>query len=170
VAWVPLSPEVKQLQALLRRLESLMEIQQQEKNRLETATDVIAQSIQGHFVRVASSQTIRHPDLKAQRDLLTTIPGIAEHSAAVLLAEIGNISAYKSARQVAAHAGLTRVAIEWFFSTWQTQDVPVVSESTHPVVSGPRTTWVGRVQEHPFVSRDTHPCRLLTLRYSLVSL
>jgi len=42
VAWVPLPPEVKQLQALLRRLESLMEIQQLRKNRLETATGVIA--------------------------------------------------------------------------------------------------------------------------------
>lgn len=118
-AWIPLSPEVKELQALLRRLESLMEIQQQEKNRLETATGTIAQSIQSHleYLEQAISQTKelisdhfdQHPNLKAQRDLLTTIPGIGEHSAAVVLAEIGTVQAYKNARQVAAHAGLTPV-------------------------------------------------------------
>ena len=119
VAWVPLPPEVKQLQALLRRLESLMEIQQQEKNRLETATGVIAESIESHleYLKESIDQTKalisdhfdQHPTLKEQRDLLTTIPGIASHSAAVLLAEIGTIGAYKNARQVAAHAGLTPV-------------------------------------------------------------
>jgi len=51
----------------------------------------------------------QHPTLKEQRDLLTTIPGIASHSAAVLLAEIGAIQAYKNAMSFAAHAGLTPV-------------------------------------------------------------
>lgn len=118
-AKVPLPPSVKELQALLRRLESLMEIQQQEKNRLETATGAIAASIKSHldYLEQAIEQTKQlikdhfdlHPTLKQQRDLLTTIPGIAEHSAAVLLGEMGNVQSYKNARQVAAHAGLTPV-------------------------------------------------------------
>ncbi len=47
-----------------------------------------------------------HPDLKEQSDLLDSIPGIGNTTAALLLAEITNITQYKSARQVAAYAGL----------------------------------------------------------------
>ena len=50
-----------------------------------------------------------HPELKAQRQLLTTIPGIGKQTESVLLGEMGNVQAYKNARQVAAHAGLTPV-------------------------------------------------------------
>jgi len=119
VAWVPLSPEVKQLQALLRRLESLMEIQQLRKTAWKQQLTLSRASIENHleYLKESIDQTKelisdhfdQHPTLKEQRDLLTTIPGIASHSAAVLLAEIGTISAYKNARQVAAHAGLTPV-------------------------------------------------------------
>lgn len=96
-----------------------MEMQQQEKNRLGTSTDVIADSIESHleYLEQAIKQTKQlienhfddHPNLKTQRDLLTTIPGIGEQSASLLLAEMGNVQAYKNARQVAAHAGLTPV-------------------------------------------------------------
>jgi transposase len=40
--WTPLPSEVKELQALMRRLESLVQMQQQESNRLETATATVA--------------------------------------------------------------------------------------------------------------------------------
>jgi transposase len=48
----------------------------------------------------------RHPRLKRQSELLDTIPGIGEATAAALLAEVPDIKQYKSARQVAAFAGL----------------------------------------------------------------
>jgi transposase len=48
----------------------------------------------------------QHPGLKRQRDLLDSIPGIAEATAALLLSEITDITQYRSARQVAAYAGL----------------------------------------------------------------
>ncbi|WP_236556921.1 transposase [Calothrix sp. PCC 7507] len=48
-----------------------------------------------------------HPDLKAKRDLLTSIPGIGEQTAAVLLTEMGCVEQYRHVRQLAAHAGLT---------------------------------------------------------------
>lgn len=117
--WVPLSPEVKHLQALLRRLESLKQMQQQEQNRLETASEPIVESIKCHleYLQRSIEQTKQliddhieaHPPLKAQRDLLTTIPGIGEQSAAMLLGEMGNLQAYENARQLAAFAGLTPV-------------------------------------------------------------
>jgi len=45
--------------------------------------------------------------LKSQRDLLTSIPGITELTATVLLAEIWDISTFDTADQLAAFAGLT---------------------------------------------------------------
>ena len=47
-----------------------------------------------------------HPDLKRQSELLDSIPGVGQTTAALFLAEIVDIRQYKSARQVAAFAGL----------------------------------------------------------------
>lgn len=115
--WTPTAPEVKELQALLRRLESLIEMSNQERNRLETAMATVANLTQSHLEYLEQQQKLikqlisdhfdQHPHLKQQRDLLTSIPGIGEQTAGVLLAEIGRISDYNNARQLAAHAGLT---------------------------------------------------------------
>ncbi len=48
-----------------------------------------------------------HPELKSQRDLLESIPGIGKLTAYALMAEIGNWRNFPSARQLAAFAGLT---------------------------------------------------------------
>jgi transposase len=116
-AWKPLAPEVKELQALLRRLEVVLEIYQQERNRLETATPTVAQLTQAHLdylqqqikevKQLISDHFEKHPHLKAQQDLLTSIPGIGAQTAAVILAEMGCVTNYHSGRQLAAHAGLT---------------------------------------------------------------
>lgn len=116
-AWTPLPPEVKELQGLLRRLDSLQDIYQQERNRLETAMASVASITQSHLESLQQlieqvKQLIRdhfelHPHLKAQRDLLTSIPGIGQQTAAVLLAEMGDVHQYQNARQLAAHAGVT---------------------------------------------------------------
>ncbi len=44
--------------------------------------------------------------MRRQSELLDSIPGIAETTAALLLAEITDITQYRSARQIAAYAGL----------------------------------------------------------------
>jgi len=48
----------------------------------------------------------RHPGLRGQRDLLLSIPGVGEATAAQLLAEFLDIKLYGSAKQAAAFAGL----------------------------------------------------------------
>ena len=115
--WTPIAPEVKELQALLRRLESVTEMATQEHNRLETATPTVAALTQEHLDYLNQQQQLikklisdhfdQHPHLKQQRDLLTSIPGIGEQTASVLLAEIRDVSDYNNARQLAAYAGLT---------------------------------------------------------------
>lgn len=115
--WTPPPTEVKQLQALVRRLEALKAMQQQELNRLETATAQVIPFIEEHLQYLKqdmqrTEQLIKdhfdpHPGLKQQRDLLTSIPGIAQTTASVLLAEIVSWQAFESAKQLAAYIGLT---------------------------------------------------------------
>jgi transposase len=116
--WTPPPQEVQELQALVRRLESLVEMRVMEENRLSSgiAVDSVRQSLEEHlaYLQTQIKQTeelIRrhinnHPTLKQQTELLDSIPGIAETTAARILAEMIDITQYKSARQVAAYAGL----------------------------------------------------------------
>jgi transposase len=116
--WTPTAPEFKELQALLRLLESVTEMMTCEQNRLETATSTVAALTQEHLEylkqqqqpikKLISDHFNQHPPLKQQRELLTSIPGIGDLTASILLAEIGDISGYDNARQLAAYAGLTR--------------------------------------------------------------
>jgi transposase len=117
-AWHPPEREVLELQALVRRLESLVEMRTMEENRLSSGITVAAVRASVEELIAHLSEQIKkteslirnhidnHPRLKRQRELLDSIPGIAETTAAVLLAEVPDISQYKSARQVAAFAGL----------------------------------------------------------------
>jgi len=115
--WTPTAPEVKELQALLRRLESVTEMMTNEQNRLETATPTVAALTQEHLDYLQQQQQLikklisdhfdQHPHLKQQRELLTSIPGIGDLTASILLGEIGDVSDYDNARQLAAYAGLT---------------------------------------------------------------
>jgi transposase len=116
-AWAPPALEIRQLQALVRRLDALHGMRTQEANRLAAgvAVDEVRASIDAvlasldaqiaHVQQLIHQHVDRHPGLRTQRDLLTTIPGIGEATAAVLIAELFD-KRYTSARQAAAFAGL----------------------------------------------------------------
>lgn len=116
--WAPPAREVRELQALARRLKALIEMRVAEANRLEAiiAVESARSSVEEHIAyldrqieqtKAAIRQHINeHPGLRRQRELLDSIPGIGETTAATLLAEITDITQYRSARQVAAYAGL----------------------------------------------------------------
>jgi transposase len=115
-AWNPPSPEAALLQALLRRLESLRQMRQMEHNRLAVSPAPVRASIEAVMTVLteqitATEQAIRDhiqgsEDLRGQRDLLVSIPGIADTTAAVILAELLDVRQFAGARQVAAFAGL----------------------------------------------------------------
>jgi transposase len=117
--WTPPAPEVRTLQELVRRLAALEQMHHQERNRLKAglAAEAVQALIEDHLRYLEEQiarvqQAIRDhidqfPDLRRQRDLLTTIPGIGEKTAAILLGEIGDLSQFKRAPQLAAYAGLT---------------------------------------------------------------
>ncbi len=49
----------------------------------------------------------RYPPLRQQRELLTSIPGIGETTAARILGEMPNIAEFRDVKAVAAYAGLS---------------------------------------------------------------
>lgn len=112
--WMPAPPNVRKLQALLRRLESLREMQRMEQNRQGTADAAIQPSIQAvlktlHAQIAAVEQEIQKlvnddPDLRQQRELLDSIPGIGDKTAAYLMA--ADLRRFEGAKQAAAFAGL----------------------------------------------------------------
>lgn len=115
--WQPPPPEVRTLPSRVRRVQSLKEMRQQEVNRLETATlpavvESLRQMVAPCDQAIAATEQLieehfhQHPGLKQQRDLLQSIPGMGEVSSAVLLAELPPVEQFRSARQVAAYAGL----------------------------------------------------------------
>lgn len=117
--WEPPEPAYQELQALVRHRQAVQAIRQQERNRLQSGipSQTVQQAIQQHLAFLDDQladleQQIadfidQHPHLRQQRDLLVSIPGIGETTAARLLAEIQDVNRFESARQLAAYTGLT---------------------------------------------------------------
>lgn len=117
-AWVPAAPEIRSLQALVRRMVAVDQMRVQELNRLEAyvAEDAVRQSITDvlaeltseleHLRTLVRDHIDRHPDLRGRRDLLTSIPGIGEATATTLLAELFGPMPCLSVKQAVAIAGL----------------------------------------------------------------
>jgi len=114
--WQPAPPEARVLQALVRRLDALLEMRTQELNRLDLAAPVVQPSIRAVLAqlddeiarvkRQIADHIDQHPTLRSQRDLIVSIPGIGATTAALVLGELLDIQRFSSARQVAAFAGL----------------------------------------------------------------
>jgi transposase len=117
--WEPPPPEVRELQALSRYLESLKADRTRELNRKQSGvpSDMVLQSIDEHIVfleeQIAALEKQindlidQYPSLRQKRELLTSIPGIGDTAAAKFLAEVPDVSRFDSAPQLAAFAGLT---------------------------------------------------------------
>lgn len=115
--WTPPPPEVHELQAMVHHLEALQQMRTQENNRLTSGvpSEQVLEMLRQHVAFIdeqiaALKQRIQqhinqHPGLNQQQDLLTTIPGIGDLTAAKLLGE--NIQSFSSTRSLAAYAGLS---------------------------------------------------------------
>jgi transposase len=116
-AWQPSAADIETLQAYTRRLDALTHMVSQEKNRWAISPEALKPAIEEHITflenqvaelkKQSQAHIKSHERLQAQADLLDSIVGIGPHTAARLLAEIGDIKAFGSARQLAAYAGLT---------------------------------------------------------------
>lgn len=116
--WTPPSPAERELRALVRHRDDLKDLRQAELNRLESQPP--SASVVSHLralvalldAQIAEVEQFirdhvdRHPDLKAQHELLTSIPGIGDQTSFQLLAELGDLRRFTDVRQVVALAGL----------------------------------------------------------------
>ncbi len=120
--WVPPSPEYRGLEQLLRRLNQLDKMNRQEKNRLEAlgpgpADKNVLDSIEKtlsyfdeeykELLKKIRDHLDRHPGLKDDVKLLTSIPGIGELTALRMTSALEGGTRFSSARQFAAYLGLT---------------------------------------------------------------
>jgi len=99
-AWPPPSPEVRELQGLVRRIDELTEAAAREKGRLASPalTAEVRKSVT-RTVRLLEKEVARlradadalvatAPTLRADRDLLESIPGVGRRTATTVLAEL----------------------------------------------------------------------------------
>jgi len=115
--WQAPSPAVRRLRALVARRDALMELRTAETNRLQvTSVQDVRQSIEQTLAhldqQIAQLEKQIHqdidndPTLKTQRELLKTVPGIGDVTAAKLLSHYGGTLRFGSSRQAVAYAGL----------------------------------------------------------------
>ncbi len=114
--WVPEPKKVRELKALVRRLDALIEMKQQEVNRLDVADDIVADDIQGHIAllskriedlrRLVQKHIDENPDLREQKALLLSIPGVGEKTVATLLSYFATIERFDSAKKLASFCGV----------------------------------------------------------------
>ena len=114
--WRPPSPEIRSLRALVRRLDSLIDMRSQEKNRISTAHESIIPLIKEHIaylnqeidkIRKQIADLIGNdPNLMRKRDLLDSIPAIGKATIPHILAELDDLGKFNHVRELVAFIGL----------------------------------------------------------------
>lgn len=118
MAWAPPAPEIRELRELVRRCASLKAIRTQEVNRGKAGvvSPTVAASLQRMIANIdreiaeitsaIRALIARHAALQRNFDLLCSIPGIGEVTAALTLAELPNIAEF-TPKALAAFTGLS---------------------------------------------------------------
>ncbi len=119
--WTPPPMEQRQLRAWATRVEALKDIRQQELNRLEvhtiTGMEDVAAHVNQHITwldaeikqleKDIDDHIDRHPGLKRDAELISSIPGIGITTVAKILGHIGDVRRFESAKAFAAFIGVT---------------------------------------------------------------
>lgn len=117
--WLAPPPEVRELRSLVDRLQNLKDMAQQEGNRLESAVaqPTMRASIESHLQWLHASikqleakiddHIDRHPGLRQDARIITSIPGIGSTTAAKVMAYLGDVRRFKNAKALAAFIGVT---------------------------------------------------------------
>jgi transposase len=115
-SWIPPSPDIRYLKALVRRVDSLIDMRSQEKNRISVAHGHVIVLIKEHInyldqeiakIRKQIADLIgRNPHLKQRKDLLDSIPGLGKATIPHILAELDDLEKFNHVREVVAFIGL----------------------------------------------------------------
>ena len=114
--WAPVPPEMRRLQSLVRRIDTLISMRTQEMNRIDVSHESIRASLRNHIVyldkeiKSLKEQIAAHitddPNLTTKRDLLKSIPGIGDATIAAILAELHMFERCDRVEKVVAFIGL----------------------------------------------------------------
>ncbi|MFH1080823.1 MAG: IS110 family transposase [Pseudomonadota bacterium] len=114
--WSPPSPEIRSLRALVRRVDSPIDMRSQEKNRVRTAHESILCLIKEHIayldqeiekIRRQIAELIgQNPNLKRKKELLDSIPAIGKVTIPHILAELDGLEKFNHVRELVAFIGL----------------------------------------------------------------
>lgn len=114
--WQALPVEIRELRSLVKRLEALLKIKQEEENRLDVSPKVTQASLEKIIAAVKKeinnikakikSHIDNHPDLKQQSILLDSIPGIGEATIAQILSVMATPARFANAKKLIAFVGL----------------------------------------------------------------
>lgn len=114
--WKPTSLHIQELQQLVNRLDALISIKNQETNRLEGLSDLVATNIKDHIIflnkqikeveQLIANHIKTHQDLSEKSTLLASIPGVGEKTISQVLTFLSNIDNFNSSKQVIAFLGL----------------------------------------------------------------
>jgi transposase len=117
--WLAPPLQVRELRALVDRLQSLKDMHQQEANRLQAAMNQAGMraSIDSHMQWLQASikdlerqiddHIDKHPGLREDVKLITSIPGVGNTTAAKVLAYLGDVRRFKNGKALAAFIGVT---------------------------------------------------------------
>jgi len=115
-AWTPPPPEIRSLRALVRRVDSLIDMRSQEKNRISTAHESVLFLIKEHIAyldreiekirRQIADLIGRNPHLKERAELLNSIPSLGKATIPRLLAELDELEKFDHVRKMVAFIGL----------------------------------------------------------------
>jgi transposase len=118
-SWAPPPKELTELRDLVGRRQALVDMKTQETNRLSMASGgpqvdaMVRRHVSFLENEIAEIEALirdhidRHPGLKAQRDLLVSIPGIGDQTAAMFLAEVAaKLEGMVSVRQLVCYCGM----------------------------------------------------------------
>jgi len=114
--WSPPSPEIRSLRALVRRVDSLIDMRSQEKNRISMAHESVSLLIKEHIAYLNQEiEKIRQqiadligqsPNHKQKKDLLDSIPAIGKATIPHILAELDDLGKFNHVRELVAFIGL----------------------------------------------------------------
>lgn len=117
-AWQPHPPEIRELQEVMRYVDSLKNNIHQEERRLESGltSNTVKRTIQQHVDELKAKleslkewlkdHTKKHKRLQHHYELLTTIIGVGDVTAFTYLAEIGYSDQFRQTRQIESFCGL----------------------------------------------------------------
>lgn len=114
--WTPPSPQVRELQRLVARLDAVQDMLVQEENRRHVSSGATLDSVERMIASLKEEEELLkrmikdhiddNPEMREQEELLRSIPGVGERLAAYVLAWL-QTERFDDAREAVAFVGLS---------------------------------------------------------------